>query len=157
VVHLVLRAVLRRWALWDAVRASAGAIRVARAIRVLVTDIPILISAVIAASAAVTAGTLLRDADLLRLLLRWRGLLEHRGRRLVGGGIQARLDKILALGLSDERLQFCSGEGVDETGLAHDEEQDLCACEGREFVGLQAVSVTPFVLMNANKANWPSS
>ena len=48
------------------------------------------------------------------------------------------LDEILALGLGDERLQLGSSEGVDETSFRHDQQEDLCASEDREFVGLFA-------------------
>lgn len=46
------------------------------------------------------------------------------------------LDEVLALGLSDERLELGGRECVDEPGLGDDEEEDLGACEGRELVGL---------------------
>ena len=46
------------------------------------------------------------------------------------------MNEVLALGLGDKRLQFGSGECVDETGLGYDQEQDLGASEDRQFVGL---------------------
>ena len=46
------------------------------------------------------------------------------------------LDEVLALMLGDEGLELGRGEGVDDTSLGHDEQQDLCAGEGRELVGL---------------------
>jgi hypothetical protein len=45
------------------------------------------------------------------------------------GSIQAGLDEVLAFGLCDEGLKFGGGEGVDETGLGDDEEEDLGAGE----------------------------
>ena len=51
--------------------------------------------------------------------------------------IETSLDEILALGLGDEGLELCGGEGVDEAGLRHDEKQDLCASEGGELIGLE--------------------
>ena len=53
------------------------------------------------------------------------------------GCVEACLDEILALGLGDEGLELCSGEGIDETGLGDDKEEDLGPSEGREFVGLE--------------------
>jgi len=50
------------------------------------------------------------------------------------------LDEVLAFRLGDERLELGGGEGVDEAGLGHDEEQDLCAGENGELVGLKTVS-----------------
>lgn len=47
------------------------------------------------------------------------------------------LDEILALGLGDKRLQFGSGESVDETGLGHDQEKNLGASKNRQFVSLE--------------------
>ena len=52
-------------------------------------------------------------------------------------GKRAYLDQILPFGLGDERLQFRSGEGVDQTSLGDDEEKDLSACEDGEFVCLE--------------------
>ena len=46
------------------------------------------------------------------------------------------LNQILAFWLCDEWLEFWCGEGVDETGLGHDEKQHLGAREDREFVSL---------------------
>lgn len=39
------------------------------------------------------------------------------------------LNEILTLGLGDERLQLWSGEGVDQTRLGDDEQEDLGAGE----------------------------
>lgn len=50
--------------------------------------------------------------------------------------VQACLDKILALGLSDEGLQLGSGECVYEPGLAHDEEQHLGTSKSGELISL---------------------
>ena len=50
----------------------------------------------------------------------------------------ADLDEVLAFRLCHERLQLGCGEGVDETGFGHDEEEDLRAGEDGEFVGLIA-------------------
>lgn len=47
------------------------------------------------------------------------------------------LNEVLALGLRDERLELGSGEGVDETGLGHDEKKHLGAGEDRELVCLR--------------------
>ena len=56
--------------------------------------------------------------------------------------VEASLDQVLALRLRDERLQLGSGEGVDETGLADDEKQNLSSSECREFICLHYRSVT---------------
>ena len=53
------------------------------------------------------------------------------------GCVETCLDEILALGLGDEGLELGSGEGIDETGLGDDKEEDLGASEGREFVRLE--------------------
>jgi hypothetical protein len=45
-------------------------------------------------------------------------------------GIEASLDKVLALWLGDEGLELCGGESVDETSFGDDEEEDLGAGEG---------------------------
>ena len=50
--------------------------------------------------------------------------------------IEACLDKVLALGLGDEGLELGGGEGIDETCLGDDEEEDLCASEGGELICL---------------------
>jgi hypothetical protein len=50
--------------------------------------------------------------------------------------IEASLNEVLAFWLSHERLQFGSGEGVNEAGLRHNEEEDLCAGEGRQLICL---------------------
>jgi hypothetical protein len=52
------------------------------------------------------------------------------------GSIETGLDKILSLWLGDEGLEFCSGEGVDEPRLGDDEQKNLGAGEGGQFVGL---------------------
>jgi hypothetical protein len=52
------------------------------------------------------------------------------------GRIEACLDKILALRLCDERLQFGGGESIDQTSFRDDEKEDLCAGQGGKFVGL---------------------
>ena len=51
--------------------------------------------------------------------------------------IEACLDEILAFRLRDERLQFGSGEGVDQASLRDDEKEDLCSGEGGKFVCLK--------------------
>lgn len=53
------------------------------------------------------------------------------------GSVQACLDEVLAFWLRDEWLQFRGGEGVDETSLGHDQQQNLRSREGRQFVRLQ--------------------
>jgi len=53
------------------------------------------------------------------------------------GSIETGLDKVFALGLCDEGLELCGGEGVDEAGLGDDEKEDLCAGEGGELVCLE--------------------
>ena len=64
-------------------------------------------------------------------------------RRLRGNARQRRLkaylDQILSLGLGDERLQLGRGEGVDQTGLGDDEQEDLGASEDGELVSLIAM------------------
>ena len=52
------------------------------------------------------------------------------------GRVETRLNEVLALGLGDERLELGGGEGVHETGLGHDEQEHLRACECRELVRL---------------------
>lgn len=46
------------------------------------------------------------------------------------------LNQVFAFWLSDERLQFGSGECVNKASLGDDQEQDLSASEDREFVCL---------------------
>jgi hypothetical protein len=48
----------------------------------------------------------------------------------------ANLDQVLALGLGHQRLQLGRGEGVYQTRLGHDEQQDLGACQDRQLIGL---------------------
>jgi hypothetical protein len=45
-------------------------------------------------------------------------------------GVEASLDKVLALRLCDEGLELGGGEGVYETSLRDNEEKDLCTREG---------------------------
>lgn len=63
----------------------------------------------------------------------------HRGWELAMRGVEAGLDKVLALWLSDEGLELCGSEGVNEASLGHDEEKDLSAGESREFVSLNKI------------------
>lgn len=56
------------------------------------------------------------------------------------GRVETCLDEVLALGLGNERLELGGGEGVDETGLGHDKEENLGAGEGGELVRLQATA-----------------
>lgn len=58
------------------------------------------------------------------------------------GSIEAGLDKILALRLSDQWLQLGSGKGVDETGFRDDEQQHLCAGEGGQLVCLKRKGIS---------------
>ena len=51
-------------------------------------------------------------------------------------GVEACLNEILALRLCDERLQFGSGEGVNQASFRDDEKEDLCSCESGKFVCL---------------------
>jgi hypothetical protein len=51
--------------------------------------------------------------------------------------VEACLDEILALRLRDERLQFGSGEGVNQASFRDDEKEDLCSCESGKFVCLK--------------------
>jgi hypothetical protein len=46
------------------------------------------------------------------------------------------LDQILPLGLGHERLELGGGEGVDQTRLGDDEEEDLRSGEDRQLVCL---------------------
>lgn len=48
----------------------------------------------------------------------------------------AYLDEVLALSLGDQGLELGGGEGVDQTGLRDDEQEDLRAGEDRQFVCL---------------------
>jgi hypothetical protein len=68
----------------------------------------------------------------------------HTGREGAVGGIEAGLDEILALGLGDEGLELGGGEGVYETRLWYDEEQDLGTGEGGELVCLFHNASFPF-------------
>lgn len=54
---------------------------------------------------------------------------------ICGGG--AYLDQILALSLGDERLKLGRGEGVNQSRLRHDQQQNLGACQDGQFVRLQ--------------------
>lgn len=49
------------------------------------------------------------------------------------------MDEVLALWLSDERLELGSCEGVDQSGLRNNKQQDLSASEDREFVSLYVI------------------
>ena len=49
----------------------------------------------------------------------------------------AHLDEVLALWLGDQWLQLRCGEGVDEAGLGHDEEEHLSAGEDGQLVRLR--------------------
>jgi hypothetical protein len=57
-------------------------------------------------------------------------------RKLAMRSIEAGLDEVLAFRLGDERLELGGGEGVDQTSLGDDEEEDLCAGECAELVCL---------------------
>ena len=46
------------------------------------------------------------------------------------------LNEVLAFGLGDERLELRGSKGVYESGLGHDEQENLGASEGRELVRL---------------------
>jgi hypothetical protein len=46
------------------------------------------------------------------------------------------LNEVLALGLSDQRLQFGSSEGVDKAGFGDDQEENLSTSKDREFICL---------------------
>lgn len=50
---------------------------------------------------------------------------------------EAYLNQILAFGLGDEGLELGRGKSVNQTGFRHDEKQDLCSREDREFVSLE--------------------
>jgi len=52
------------------------------------------------------------------------------------GSIEAGLDEIFAFWLGDKWLELGSGEGVDKTGFGDDKQQDLCASQCGELVGL---------------------
>ena len=52
------------------------------------------------------------------------------------GRVETCLDEVLALGLGHERLELRGGKGVYETGLRHDQEEDLSAGESGELVRL---------------------
>jgi hypothetical protein len=62
---------------------------------------------------------------------------RHRIRESAMRRVEACLDEILAFRLRDERLQFGSGEGVDQASLRDDEKEDLCSGEGGKFVCLK--------------------
>ena len=59
--------------------------------------------------------------------------MERTDRHCVGedtvGCVKASLDETLALRLGDKRLQFGSGESIDQAGF-RDEKEDLCSGEG---------------------------
>lgn len=46
------------------------------------------------------------------------------------------LNQVLALSLGDQRLQFGSGESVDEAGLRDDQQENLSAGENRQLISL---------------------
>ena len=46
------------------------------------------------------------------------------------------LNEILAFGLGDQRLKLWSREGVNQTGLRDDEQENLSASQDRELIGL---------------------
>lgn len=50
--------------------------------------------------------------------------------------VQASLNEILAFGLGDQRLKLWSREGVNQTGLRDDEQENLSASQDRELIGL---------------------
>lgn len=52
------------------------------------------------------------------------------------GCIEAGLDEVLALRLGDQRLELGGGKGVDQARLRDNQEEDLGAREGGEFVCL---------------------
>lgn len=62
------------------------------------------------------------------------------GASLRGG--EAYLNQVLALSLSDERLQLRRGKGVDKPGLGHDEKEDLGTRQDGQLVGLQKDQVS---------------
>ena len=49
----------------------------------------------------------------------------------------AHLNKVLAFWLGDQRLELRGGEGVDQTGLGDNEQQDLGAGQDGQFVSLR--------------------
>lgn len=49
----------------------------------------------------------------------------------------AHLNKVLAFWLGDQRLELWGGEGVDQTGLRDDEQQDLGTGQDGQFVSLR--------------------
>lgn len=53
-------------------------------------------------------------------------------------GRRVYLDEVLAFGFGDERLEFGCCEGVDESGLGDDQQQDLGAGQDGQFVGLES-------------------
>lgn len=76
------------------------------------------------------AGRLLRRIDLVAAVDTI--FAARRGLRCV----EACLDQILALSLGDERLKLGRGEGVNQSRLRHDQQQNLGACQDGQFVGL---------------------
>jgi len=52
------------------------------------------------------------------------------------GCVETCLDQVLALGFGHQGLELGGGEGVDETSLRHDEQEDLSTSEDGQFVGL---------------------
>jgi hypothetical protein len=66
------------------------------------------------------------------------------GRNGTMRGIETGLDKVLALRLCDEGLEFCGGEGVNKAGLGDDQKKDLGSGEGGELVCLFHNACFPF-------------
>jgi hypothetical protein len=60
------------------------------------------------------------------------------GRNGAMRGIETGLNKVFALGLCDERLEFRGGEGIYEAGFGDNQEEDLCASEGGQLVCLRS-------------------
>lgn len=64
------------------------------------------------------------------------------------------LDKVLSFGLRHQWLQLGSCEGVDETGLGHDQEKDLGSSKDREFVCLLRDRIDPSVGIQQYTFSW---
>lgn len=65
----------------------------------------------------------------------WQRVSHHGGECECTDG--AHLNEVLAFWLGDQRLELRGGEGVDQTSLGDDEQQDLGTGQDGQFVSLR--------------------
>jgi hypothetical protein len=61
----------------------------------------------------------------------------HLGRQLAMGSVQACLNKIFSLWLSNQRLKFGGGKRVHQASFRDNEQQDLSSRQGRQLISLK--------------------